>query len=334
MAVSSVLLVKMSSLGDIIHSFAAVHDFKTHFPQVKLTWAVEEAYAPLLHEHPDVNVVLPVPMRRLRKTSSLWFMTREWRGFCKAFSALPFDVVIDAQGLLKSAFLSYQASAAKRVGFDRKSAREAAAAVFYNRRISVDKTLHAVTRTRQLFARTFSYTFDRQNPDFGLSPAHVHQQKQLLFFHGTSWLSKSLPEETWQQLAALATAAGYDVLLPWGSEREYAQAQRIACNTANCQVLPALDIPALGRLLAHSTGVISVDTGLGHLAGAYGLPVLGVFGPTLVSKSGILGPCSKNIALDFSCGKRDCRLHGAPTSNACMAQWSAAELWYEMEQLL
>lgn len=334
MAVSSVLLVKMSSLGDIIHSFAAVHDFKMRFPNVQLTWAAEEAYVSLLAEHPDVDVVLPVPLRRLRKTSHLWFLTREWRMFRKHFSALPFDLAIDAQGLLKSAVLTYKASAPQKVGFDYKSAREAPATAFYNRTIAVDKTLHAVTRTRELFAQTFSYTFDRQNPNFGLSPLYEQQQKQLLFFHATSWLSKTLPKRTWQQLAHLATTAGYDVLLPWGNKKEFSQAQQIAGKNMKCRILPAMDIPALGQLLARSAGAISVDTGLGHLAGAYGLPVLGIFGPTLIEKSGILGPYSKNITLDFSCGKRDCRLHGAATANACMAQWSAAELWYEMEQLL
>ena len=320
----NILLVKLSSLGDVVHSFAAVSDMAAQ-ADARITWAVEEAFAPLASRHPAVDKVVAVPMRRLRKHSRLWWRSAEWRQVIAALRAQEYAAVIDAQGLIKSAVLAHLASPAPHCGYDWQSAREGWASLFYQHKAQVPRRQHAVLRTRQLCASALAYALP-PTEDFALPQWQGRQSRDLVFLHGTTWASKLLPESTWLELIFLAQQSGYRVRLLWGNTEEEARAQRLAA-ASQAEVAAKMALPEIAQLLRESAAVLSVDTGLGHLAAAQGVPVLGLFAATDAALSGMRGARAENLSRPRPCMKKDCRRHGAATANACMAAWSADEIW-------
>ncbi|ABQ13561.1 lipopolysaccharide heptosyltransferase I [Dichelobacter nodosus] len=323
MTVPKILLVKLSSLGDVIHTFAAACDLHRHQPQSKITWLVEEAYADLVRQHRAIDNVWTVPFRRIKKDPKNW---RALQPLISTLRSNHFDYAIDAQGLIKSALIMRFARCPKRIGYDAQSAREAAAHFFYHQTISVTKKMHAVERTRQLFANAFEYSLTDQQLDYGL-PTWQAQNNTLIFIHGTTWRSKLLPESCWRTLIAQAQNAGFQIRLPWGDKTEYERAQRLISGFPAAQCFPALSLPQLRQAIIHCAGVITVDTGLGHLAAACEAPTLGIFAATDAQKSGMYGIRSDNLALTNPCMQKDCRQHGAHDENACMHHWSAEIIW-------
>lgn len=329
----SVLLVKLSSLGDIVHAFPAISDFSRQFPQAEITWAVDSFFAALPLLHPAVREVMSVPLRRVRQRSSWWWFGGEWQAFWRSRRVRTFSHAIDAQGLIKSAVLQRMISAGERIGPDRHSAREGLAALLYGHKVAVPYQQHAVLRNKMLFARAFGYDFV-PDVDFGLPQATGDERDTVLFLHGTTWPSKALPLTVWQDLARCAADAGFRVYLPWGNVQEREQAARIAAAAGVCEVLPAMSIAQLALLMGKVGGVVSVDTGLGHLAGAYGVPVVGIYGATSAELAGISGTFSQNLVNPAPCLQRDCRQHGADTANACMQGHQAATIWQELEKMM
>lgn len=325
--------MKLSSLGDVIHTYPALHDLKTHYPEMTITWVVEEAFAPLVALNPEVDAVIAVPMRRLSQ-HKFWWLSAEWRDFMRRFKASPYDAAIDAQGLIKSALLMRVAKAKCRIGLDRESAREGLASCFYQEKIPVAGDKHAIWRTRELFARAFHYEFAAEKVSTGLVSWQGQGAKELLFIHGTTWASKLLPEKTWHVLIAKAVAAGYAVSLTWGNETERLRAERLARGVAHVTVLPKLTLPELQNRLQTVAGAISVDTGLGHLAAALGVPVLGVFGPTDARLTGLLGERADNLSLDNPCMEKNCARHGGASPQACMAKWSGDDIWQKFIEVM
>lgn len=320
-----VLIVKLSSLGDVVHAFAVLGDLQRCVPDVRVTWAVEEAFVELVSAHPLVQRVIAVPMRRLRREMRWrWLLSAHWRQVCRALRQEAFSVALDLQGLLKSALLMRFARADAYVGYDRQSARESFASLAYSQGVQVARQQHAVMRMRQLTAQVFQYALPNV-VDYGLPRWSDSGSRELLFFHGTTWLSKLLPEQTWLRLIQLANEAGFQVSLPWGNAQEHARAERLA--VAGAQVLPRLSLPELQARLYACAGVIAVDTGLGHLAAACGVPTLGVFAPTDANLTGMLGARVACLSMPSPCFTKDCRLHGADSAQGCMAQWSAQAIW-------
>ncbi len=213
-----VLVVKMSSLGDVIHTLPALSDAAARVPGVSFDWVVEEDFAEVPAWHSTVDTVIPVALRRWRKRPLRDFRGAEWRQARASLRRIRYDAVIDAQGLLKSAFISGLVKA-PRFGLDRRSAREGLAAVAYDHRLRVPREMHAVERTRLLFARALNYRQEDLALDYGLAAAGEctgarEAHRRLVFCHGTSGPEKLWPVAHWQALVRLATAAGYRVYLP------------------------------------------------------------------------------------------------------------------------
>ena len=324
MTPESLLVIKLSSLGDIVHTFPAISDFSRHFPHAKITWAVDSAFARVPLLHPQVREVVTVPLRHARRASPLWWFGGQWQAFWRSRRARVFSHAIDAQGLIKSALLQRMMRAGERIGPDRHSAREGLAALFYGHQVDVPYQQHAVLRSKMLFARAFSYDFTPE-ADFGLPLASGSERRSVLLLHGTTWASKTLPLTVWQDVARCAQQAGFRVYLPWGNAQEQAQAQAIAA--VHGEVLPQMSISELAGLMAKIGGAISVDTGLGHLAGAYGVPTLGLYGATSADLAGVTGAFAANLVNPAPCGKRDCRQHGASSANACMQYLQGETIW-------
>lgn len=288
-----VLVVKLSSLGDVIHTLPALGDAAAARPGIRFDWVVEEAFAEIPAWHGAVDRVIPVALRRWRKRPLQAFTGPEWRRARAALGAQRYDAVIDAQGLIKSAVIA-RLVAAPRYGMDRSSAREQLAALAYDHPLAVPRDMHAVQRSRLLFARALGYALPATPADYGIGTAitaATNLPPALLFLHGSARTEKLWPEAHWVALAALAVAAGYRVCLPWGDATEEQRARRIAAACAGAEVLPRLDLKSLAGLLRGARGAVAVDTGLGHLCAALGVPAVSLYGPT---STRLVGTCGRN----------------------------------------
>lgn len=308
-----VLLIKTSSMGDIVHTLPALTDAMRALPTLEVDWVVEEAFVDIAAAHPAVHNVIPCALRRWRKSPFKTWRSGEWANFKKRIRQTHYDLVIDAQGLAKSAFLTRLADGPK-AGLDKRSAREPVAARVLNKPIFVPKGEHAIERVRQLFSIALKYELPESGPDYGLSFAMPENEKSVIFFHGTTWATKHWPESYWAQLATLAGAAGYRVLLPWGSDSEHAAAKRIAGSYEYVEVLPRLTLAQLFKRLQSVNGFVAVDTGLAHLAAGCGMPGVALYGPTDPVLTGVSGINASSMAATFDCApclKGQCAYKGA-----------------------
>lgn len=280
-----VLLVKTSSMGDVLHSLPALTDAMQVIPGIKFDWVVEEDLAQIPSWHPAVDKVLPVAIRRWRKS---WFPSKtrtERQAFYQALKAREYDCIIDAQGLVKSAALVTRKAHSIKHGMDWKSAREPLASLFYNVKHSVAKQQHAVERIRSLFARSLRYiTPDRQG-DYAISGHFLtnlkgSDEKYAIFLHATTRDDKHWPEANWRELIELMTSTDLRIKLPWGAPHEEERAKRLAEGFSFVEVLPRMTLESVARILANAEFVVSVDTGLSHLTAALDRPNVTLYGPT------------------------------------------------------
>ena len=299
-----VLLIKTSSLGDVIHALPALTDAAHAIPGIKFDWVVEEGFAEIPTWHPAVDQVIPVAIRRWRKNLWQTFKSGEWRQFKKRVRERKYDLVIDAQGLVKSAWLTRYVKKTPVAGLDRYSAREGFSSRFYDRRLSVATGQHAVERVRQLFALALGYDLPDGIGNYGLDRSRLEEvgvAPYVVLLHGTTWDTKHWPELYWRQLTERLGRAGMHVCLPWGNPAEKARAERIAQGLKNARVLPKLNLAGVGRVLASAKACVAVDTGLGHLAAALDVPTLSLFGPTNPGLTGAYGKSQVHVASDFPC---------------------------------
>ncbi|AYG43109.1 lipopolysaccharide heptosyltransferase I [Pseudomonas sp. Leaf58] len=298
-----VLIIKTSSLGDVIHTLPALTDAAHAIPGIRFDWVVEEGFAEIPSWHPAVDQVIPVAIRRWRKNLWQTIKSGEWRAFKRRLRERKYDLVIDAQGLVKSAWLTRYVKAPV-AGLDRYSAREGWASRFYDRRLSVATGQHAVERVRQLFAMALAYDLPEGIGNYGLDLDRLQlppAAPYVVFLHGTTWATKHWPEAYWRELAERMGRRKLEVRLPWGNPAEKARAERIAQGLNNCQVLPKLNLVGVARVLAAAKACVAVDTGLGHLAAALDVPTISLFGPTNPGLTGAYGRTQIHQASDWPC---------------------------------
>ncbi len=325
-----VLIVKMSSLGDVIHTLPAVTDAASALPGLRFDWVVEEAFAEIPAWHPAVDRVIPIALRRWRKHPLRDFTGPEGRACRQAIRSNYYDAVIDAQGLIKSALVSRLVKAPV-YGLDRQSAREPMASAAYAHKIHVPRDMHAVERTRLLFSRSLKYQLGNERGDYGVRANLLGERDKrtrgLLFFHGTARAEKLWPEDHWVALADTAAAQGYPVWLPWGSDDERERAERIAARCEAATVLPRLDLLGLAGKLLEVDGAVAVDTGLGHLAAALDVPTVSLYGPTSTRLVGAYGRNQVHIQSPVGSADTDDPL-------AMMSAISPAQVWEALQPLV
>ncbi len=297
-----VLVIKTSSMGDVIHTLPALTDAAKAIPGIKFDWVVEEGFAEIPAWHPNVDRVLPVALRRWRKNIIQTWRSGEWRAFRQAVESEQYDVVIDAQGLLKSAFLVRYGRGAS-YGLDRNSAREPLAAKFYDHPVPVAREQHAVERVRQLFAAALNYSLpEGEKGHFSLAADAFADKDNLCpktpyvaFLHGTTWPDKHWPESDWIALAKQLSELKLKVVLPWGNNTERERAERIRDASDNVIVLPRLKLIQVASVIAGAKAVVAVDTGLGHLTAALEVPAVSLYGPTSPALVGAYGDNQQHL---------------------------------------
>ena len=282
---ADILFIKTSSLGDVVHHMPALTEARKARPDARFTWLVEEAFAPLVASHPAVGEVVAVAWRRWRKSLFSPATLGEIGRSLRAIRTPRYDEIVDSQGLLRSAVIARFAHG-RRHGYDTSSIREPLAAAFYDVRHSVSRALHAVERNRILSGLALGYT-PQGAPDFGLDRARfgAPSERYAVLLHATAEPRKLWPEANW---IALGKALGdLTLVLPWGTETERARSERLAAALPRARVPERAPLDAVARLIAGAQFVVGVDTGLMHLAAAFGVPLVAIFA---ASKPGLTGP--------------------------------------------
>ena len=328
-----VLLIKTSSLGDVIHALPAVTEANQRVKGLELTWVVEEGLVDIAGMHPSVTRVIPVANRRWRR--AWWRYRAEIRAFVAELQDTEYDLVIDSQGLTKSGLLTVLARGEVH-GYSNKSAKESLAASFYHRNYDIDLNQHAIVRQKQLLAASLGYQTGME-VDYGLRQA-AGSEKNLFLLHGTTWPSKEWPLRHWQALADLVVEKGYRVLLPAGSDAERQTAKTILRDRPG-EVLFGRSLSELAETIRQSAGAVSVDTGLGHLTAALGVPVVGLYGATDPVLTGVAGQRVGLIVSDYlpciPCKKRECSFPIEEDSSSiyppCFSQTTPERVWQALQ---
>ncbi|MFT7218757.1 MAG: heptosyltransferase-1 [Candidatus Azotimanducaceae bacterium] len=333
-----VLLVKTSSLGDVVHALPAVTEASAANPELVFDWVVEEAFQDIPALHPAVGRVIPIAIRRWRK--NIFHCWKEIGRFKDELRKTEYDLVIDSQGLLKSALVSLMARGPG-VGFDRDSARESIASVTYGSAHRVPVDLHAVYRQKKLFGLALGYE-STEGIHYGLTlpnrlESHV-TDPAIVLLHGTTWESKEWPEVLWRSLADQVRETGFRVVVPAGNQVEFERAKRIT-NGRLDEILDRQPFASVIDVIRSCRGVVSVDTGLGHLATGLDIPVVGLYGSTSPELTGFLGPHTSvkvsNHLPCIPCRKRHCQYEkNAVSSNIyppCYEQHSPETVWQALQ---
>ncbi|HMW16640.1 MAG TPA: lipopolysaccharide heptosyltransferase I [Accumulibacter sp.] len=294
-----ILLIKTTSLGDVIHNLPVISDLRASLPASRIDWCVEETFAEIPRLHPAVEQVIPVAIRRWRKTLAARATWREIIAFRRRIAAVAYDCVLDTQGLLKSALIARLARG-RRCGYAAEAAREPWAARCYDATFVIPRNVHAVLRNRWLAAAAFDYPVDLPL-DYGLSAAASAAAASApagagdragpvaVLLTATSREDKLWDERCWCALALALVERGLMPVLPAGTAVERQRAERIVNAVPGTRVAPPLSLTELAALLAGARVVVGVDTGLVHLAAALRVPVVALFTATDPELTGVLG---------------------------------------------
>ena len=285
---SSVLIVRPSSLGDIVHALPVVHDIRQHRPGMSLDWVAEETFVELVALNREVRVVIPVSLRRWRHALLARATWREIAAFRGTLRAQHYDVVLDLQEQVKGALIGWLARGAVH-GPDRASIREPAATLAYRRKHRIPPRQHLIDRCRELAGKALGYE-PVGPPRFGLSVAPSAESPPApfaVFVHSTSRDDKLWPEAHWRSLIAHFAKGGMVVLLPSGNAAEAARSERLAHGIVGARAAARQTLSETASLLARADLVCGVDTGLVHLAAALGVPTIALFVATDPELAGV-----------------------------------------------
>jgi heptosyltransferase-1 len=282
-----ILLVRVSSLGDVLHNLPMVADILRHYPDAQIDWVVEEGYVSLVRLNPHVRKVIPFALRRWKKGLGDRAVRAEVRAFFRDLRAEQYDYVFDTQGLIKTGLV--MAAARVRPGGQKigmangteDSGYEGASRIFHSRSIPVALRTHAVERGRAVAAAAIGYAIDTP-PDFGLPapdpgrrPAWMPDGDYAVFFHGTARDAKKWAPANW--IALGQALAPLTILLPWGSPKEKEEAEHLAAALPNARLLPKLSMMDAVDLARHAALAVGVDTGLTHIAAAFLRPTVEIY---------------------------------------------------------
>lgn len=313
-------------MGDVIHTLPALTDAMRAIPGIQFDWVVEEKFQAIPKWHPAVDRVIPIQLRQWKKNKNnryhLLKIFKALKNFNTTLNQESYDLVIDVQGLMKSALMTRFVRSPS-AGYNKNSIREKWASIFYQKRYKVSRQQHAVERIRQLFSEALYYPRPTSMADYGVDKSAWLDntiEPYVLFFHGTTWANKHWPERYWKTLIQLLNAAQLTVKLSWGTPEEYERSVRLAQH-GGAEVLPDLTIEGLIPAIANAVAVVAVDTGLCHLASALNIPTIALFGPTDPEKTGVMGEKQFNLTANFPCApclKRQCQyVKTSPEWPAC-----------------
>ena len=283
-----IAVVKLSAMGDIVHAMVALQYLKAAHPSLQIDWVVEKVFAPVLEDNPDIDTILPIELKKVKKEKGTLF---EVIKCVKGYAENGYDLVIDAQGLIKSAIVA-RLLGTPRAGFSYGSIREGLASFFYTQKVvipydanTIDRNAKVlgeplgVTITQEMIVNKKPFLFYREAEH--LMPYLSTTKKNIIFVIGSTWESRNYPKEHFAKISELLQES---VLIVWGNNVEKERAEWIARQSSHAKVLPKLDLNALKYVIAKADLVIGNDTGPTHMAWGLNRPSITLFGPTPTSR--------------------------------------------------
>jgi heptosyltransferase-1 len=288
-----VLITKLSSLGDLILALPALSDAKAALGYIEFDWVVDKNFQEIPLWHPSVKELFVTNHRAWRKSLTKKATYQEFSTLYQKLKQKQYDLIIDAHSNIKSGLLSLIPQG-KRAGFDGSSTPEWGSQFFYQETHRASKELHATERLRILFASALNYPLPSTKPNYQINLAKLKKpdlelpSQYLIFVPIASHDSKLWPEAYWKELIAKTVEKGHPILLPWGNLKEQERVERLKIHPL-VQVLPKLSLNEIGYLIANAEGVVSLDTGLSHIAAALAVPCITLYGPTDPNLTGTVG---------------------------------------------
>ena len=298
-----VLIIKLTSMGDLMHAFPAITDMAARYPNLEIDWVVDEGFAEVPLWHPSVKRVITTAHRRWKKNLVSCYRKGEFQQFYRTLNADDYDVVVDLQSNLKSAVVSWLRKD-KVHGYDRHTCRERPAHWAYGQHYHVALRQHAIERQRELMAKILGYVKPETQPDYGID-LHACQlpdislpENYVVCVHNASWPTKLWPQECWQQLIERVANKGYRVLLPCGNHQEYERAQRIADTHACAIALPKMSLNQTAAIIQGAKAAVCSDTGLAHMTAVTNTPSITLYAVTDTVLIGTVGRHQQHIIAD------------------------------------
>ncbi|MCT7537965.1 lipopolysaccharide heptosyltransferase I [Aliarcobacter butzleri] len=279
-----IAIIKLSAMGDIIHAMVALQYIKKQYPNLKIDWFVESAFAPILENNPDINEIIKLDLKSIKKDRKEIINQIK---LIKKYEKNSYDLVIDAQGLIKSAIVSFFLGKS-RVGFSKNSTREKLASFFYTKKVDIAYDKNAIERNVKVLSQALNFDIAKddilnkkpflfyKNENEVIYEYLSKDKKNVLFVIGASWPSKMYSKE---KFAKIINNLDENCLITWGNESEKDIADFIA-NISKAKVLPKLDLNSLKAIMSKVDLVIGNDTGPTHIAWALNIPSITLFGNT------------------------------------------------------
>ncbi|WP_323589004.1 lipopolysaccharide heptosyltransferase I [Aliarcobacter butzleri] len=279
-----IAIIKLSAMGDIIHAMVALQYIKRQYPNLQIDWFVESAFAPILENNPDINEIIKLDLKSIKKDKKEIINQIK---LIKKYEKNSYDLVIDVQGLIKSAIVSFFLGKS-RVGFSKNSTREKLASFFYTKKVDIAYDKNAIERNVKVLSQALNFDILKddilnkkpflfyKNENEVIYEYLSKDKKNVLFVIGASWLSKMYSKE---KFAKIINNLDENCLITWGNEAEKDIADFIA-NISKAKVLPKLDLNSLKAIMSKVDLVIGNDTGPTHMAWALNIPSITLFGNT------------------------------------------------------
>ena len=285
-----IVIVKLSAMGDIIHAMVALQYIKQYHPDIEIDWIVEQGFAKILEGNPDIDNILPINLKSIKQNKMKIFSQIK---VIKEYAKRDYDLVIDAQGLIKSAITAKILGGKGVAGFSKESIREGVASYFYKQKVEIAYSANTIDRNAKVLSeplgfeitpemiidkRAFLFYDDNQSTiDEYLSK----EQKNIIFVIGSTWESRNYPKD---KFARIATKLEANCLVAWGSEKEHERALWIESHSRYATALPKIDLNRLKAIIAKSDLLIGNDTGPTHIAWGLNIPSITIFGPTPINR--------------------------------------------------
>ena len=275
-----IAIIKLSSLGDIVHSMVVLQFMKKYQPNLEISWIVEKKFKGVLEGNPNINQIHTVNLQKIKRTKSIKLLTMELSRI-KNFGN--FDLVIDFQGLIKTAIVAKFLSTKKIVGFDWHSVRESFASFVYSQKVNIGYDQNTIIRYTKLASEALNINItmdDLKSKEpylFSFSEVLVPQNFYIVFIIGSTWQSRNYPKEKFVQIA---NALKKQCLVVWGSDEEKQNADWMEGESKYIKVMPELNLDELKYVVGHASLLIGNDTGPSHMSWALNIPSIVIFGPT------------------------------------------------------
>jgi len=280
-----IAIVKLSSLGDIVHAMVVLQFIKKHYPALEIDWVVEKRFKGILENNPHINQIHTVNLNKAKKQKSLILLFKEIMQVKKYGK---YDVVIDMQGLIKSAIITKFISSRRKVGFDKNSIREVLASFFYHQKVAIGYDQNTIERYVKLTSEALRIKITKDdiiNKElylFSKSKFLIPQTPYIVLVIGSTWQSRNYPKEKFLQVVQDIKKS---FIVVWGSEQEKEKAEWMSSESDYIQLMPKLSIDDLKCVISHASLLIGNDTGPSHMSWALNIPSIILFGPTPIERA-------------------------------------------------